>query len=108
MRYQDRFLTLDDDGVTIRWYYFPAGTKRIPWRDLERVEEHDLRGRITNGRWRIWGSGDLRHWFHLDWGRPGKDTAFVLHVGKWTRPVVTPAEPETFRRLLLERGVRVT
>jgi hypothetical protein len=51
-------------------------------------------------RWRIWGSGDLRHWWNLDPRRPSKTVALVLDVGRFVRPTITPNDPATVERLL--------
>ncbi len=99
--YDDGLVQLDLDGLTIRRYYFPLGTsKRISYARIKGVQEKHM-GALT-GKGRLWGSGDLRHWFPLDPRRPQKEKALVLDVGKWLRPVITPEDPDRVLALLQE------
>jgi hypothetical protein len=102
--YNDRFLTVDAAGITVRWYGFPFGTKSIAWSDVVAAERRRM-GAFT-GQWRIWGSGDFKHWYHLDPHRPSKDVSFALQLrtGR-TVPVLTPSDPAAFERALREHGV---
>ena len=99
MLYDDGRIACDGNGITIRWYYL-WGAKRIPYRAIRSVTERPLTR--VRGRWRIWGSGDLVHWYNLDPGRTNKDVALVLDVGGRVRPTITPDEPERVRRILAE------
>jgi hypothetical protein len=65
--YDDGTIRLDDDGLTIRWYYL-WGTKRIPYRAIRGIKVRPLT--TWRGKWRIWGSGDFVYWFNLDRDRP--------------------------------------
>jgi hypothetical protein len=90
--YHDRWITCGADALEIRGYYFPWGTKRIPYTDIRGVRRVRM-GALT-GRLRIWGTGDPRHWASLDPDRPRKRIALVLDVGRSVRPFLTPADPE--------------
>jgi hypothetical protein len=103
--YADPLLRLADDELVIRRYYFPLGDRRIRLAELREVREYRL-GTIS-GRLRIWGSGDLRHWFNLDSRRPRKKRAFALDLGRLVTPVVTPDDPERFAQALVAAGVRL-
>jgi Bacterial PH domain len=96
--YDDGKISCDATGLTIRWYYL-WGAKRIPYRSIRAVRRLSLG---TMRRWRIWGSGDLVHWWNLDRRRPHKDVALVLDVGGRVRPTITPDDPEAVERVLLE------
>lgn len=99
--YDDGLLKLDEEGLTIRRYYFPFATsKRIPYARVRGVQDRPM-GSLT-GRWRWWGSGDFRHWAPLDPHRARKTRALVLDVGAWVRPVVSPEDPD--RALAILRG----
>lgn len=107
-RYEDPRISVGDSGLSLRWYYFPVGTKRIRLDEVEAVHEHDMGRGITGGRWRIWGSGDLVHWMPLDAKRPKKRWMFILRLrGTMFRPCVTPDDPEAFKAALACRGIRV-
>lgn len=104
--YEDPLIGLVDGVLVIRAFYFPLATaKRIR---LSRVHEASERPLGTwTGRLRIWGSSDFRHWFNLDAARPNKTRAFVLDLGGWVRPVVTPDDPDRFAGALEAAGVVV-
>lgn len=90
--YADRWITCTPDAITIRGYYFPWGTKRIPYtsiRSMSRVSLSALRGKA-----RIWGTANPRLWASLDPGRPAKKSALILDVGGTVRPFVTPDDPD--------------
>jgi hypothetical protein len=50
---------------------------------------------------------DLRHWFNLDWHRPKKHVGLVLDLGKRTKPVITPDDPQRVVAVLCAHGVEV-
>ena len=100
--YEDRWITCEPDRLIIRGYYFPVGSKVIAYRDIRSVTPITLS--FMTGSWRIWGSSDLRHWWHLDPGRPHKQTALVLDVGKWVQPVITPDDPEQVAGIIAQRS----
>lgn len=68
--YKDRWIECTADAVLIHGYYFPWGTKRVPYQSIREVRRAPI-GTFT-GRGRIWGSTTLRYWASLDPGRPGK------------------------------------
>jgi hypothetical protein len=100
--YEDSHVTCDDEGVTIRFYYFPFGTKRIPYARIRGVEEQEM-GTWT-GKWRIWGSSWPSHWFHLDLTRPRKSKALVIDKGDYVRAVITPEDPSRVLSILREKS----
>jgi hypothetical protein len=99
--YRDRYVICDEEALTIRFYYFPIGDKRIPYARIRGVKEHQMG--IWTGQWRIWGSGDLRHWFHLDPTRPRKRKALIVDKGDWVRAVITPDDPDRVLEILRDR-----
>jgi hypothetical protein len=99
--YEDRWITCEPDRLVIRGYYVPFGSKVIAYRDIQGITPVALSP--LGGSWRIWGTTDPRYWFHLDPGRPRKQTALVLDVGKWVKPVITPDDPETVAAIIEQR-----
>ena len=89
--YDDGRIRCDDEKLTIRWYYL-WGAKRIRYRRIKTATPFKLR--VTRGKWRVWGSGDLRHWYNLDPTRPTKVTGIELDLGRWARPCLTPDDPQ--------------
>jgi len=96
MLYDDGRIALDDRGLLIRWYYL-WGTKRIPYSSIRRVDRLQLGGWRS---WRIWGSGDFRHWFNLDPKRPNKQVALEIHTGSRTVPTITPDDTDAVEQIL--------
>ena len=107
MSYDDGRIALTGDELVIRAYYFPFGAKHIRYADISQVKRVPLTS--IGGRYRIWGSSDLHHWFSFDPGRPGKSTAlFIELAGKGTVPVITPDQPDEVAAELAAHGVDVT
>lgn len=99
--YEDKQLTLDGDGITIRSYYFPRGTKHVPYSQIKRYADRSMDKKT--GQLRMWGSGDLHHWFYLDRSRRSKTQCIVLDLGQRTRPVLTPDRPDELVAVLQEQ-----
>jgi hypothetical protein len=96
--YHDRWIVCTPAEIRIRGYYFPWGTKRIPYsaiRGVRRVATSAMRGRF-----RIWGTTNPRYWASLDPGRPSKRVAFVLDLGRVVSPFVTPDDPDAFEAVV--------
>jgi hypothetical protein len=99
-QYRDRWIECSEQEIRIRGYYFPWGTKHIPYTAIRSVRRIAM-GPLT-GRGRIWGTGNPRYWAGLDPERATKDVAFVLDVGRAVRPFVTPEDPDAFAACLCE------
>ena len=102
--YDDGRIACDDQGLLIRHYYL-VGAKHIRYGEIRGVMESPLG---AAGKWRIHGSGDLRHWFNFDPRRPRKNTALVITLGSWVKPVITPDDPARVVAELTEHGIHVT
>lgn len=99
--YDDGLVRLDERGITLRRYYFPwAGAKVVPYDEIKAVRVRPTG--VRTGAWRIWGSGDFRHWFGLDVHRRSRSQVVDLDVGQWVHPSCTPADPD--RMLAILRG----
>lgn len=100
--YEDAGLTLDEDGITIRRYYFPFATsKRVAYSAIRGIKARPM-GWAT-GKGRFWGATDPRYWFPLDMKRGKKPTLLILDVGRHVRPCITPEDPNTVIGLLKTR-----
>ncbi len=97
--YDDGGIACDDTGLIIRRYY-PWGTKRVPYASIREIRQRPLTR--VRGKWRIWGSGDLKHWWNLDWRRPKKELALEIDTGRWVHPTITPDDPDAVARVLSE------
>ncbi len=103
--YRDAGIITDDNGIAIRGYYFPWGTKRIEYGALRSVTRVGI-GALT-GRGRIWGTTNPRFWANLDLGRPRKSIGYILDVGRFVRPFITPDDPQQFEAALADHRVTI-
>jgi hypothetical protein len=89
-------------GVCLRGYYFPWGTKRIPYGSIKGVRSVDIA--TFTGRARIWGTANPGYWANLDPQRPKKRVALILDLGKRVKPFITPDDPDAAQRVIRERS----
>lgn len=100
--YEDAGLLLDEDGITIRRYYFPlAAPKRVAYNKIRGVRAKPMSR--ASGKGRIWGTSNPRYWFPLDGARGSKQTLLILELGRWVRPCITPEDPDKVIALLKTR-----
>lgn len=97
--YKDRWIECTEQGVQIRGYYFPWGTKRIPYTHIRQVRRVALTR--SGGKGRIWGTASPRYWASLDPRRPHKSVALILDVGSTVKPFITPDDPDAVIAALL-------
>src|SRR5262245_33740331 len=86
MLYDDGRVACDETRLILRWYYL-WGSKRIPYWAIQSVTRRPLTD--VRGRWRIWGSFDLRHYYNLDRSRPKKSVALEIHTHGHIIPTIT-------------------
>jgi hypothetical protein len=99
--YDDGNIACDEHDLVVRRYYPWGGSKTIPYASIRSVTRRPLTS--VRGRWRLFGSGDLRHWWNLDGRRPRKSLALDLDIGRHVHPTITPDDPDTVDRILSER-----
>lgn len=96
--YRDRWIRCTPEGIEIRGYYFPWGTRHIAYgsiRSLRRVNLGTFRG---SGR--IWGTANPRYWASLDPQRPSKQVGLILDLGRFVAPYVTPEDPDAVETVI--------
>jgi hypothetical protein len=91
--YRDRWIECTTREIRIRWYYL-WGAKTIPYSRIRSVRR--LRLDLLRGKWRIWGTGNLRYWASLDPSRPRKRVGFIIDSGRYMHALVTPDDAEAF------------
>ncbi len=99
--YRDRRIECTATDVRLRGYYFPWGTRSIPYATIRSWDRFTLTA--LHGKGRVWGSGDFRHWANFDPRRPEKEVGFFLDVGRRVIPLVTPDDPDAFENVIRER-----
>ena len=100
--YDDGTIVCRPEWLEIHSYYVPFGTKRIPCAQIQGLRRIEITGLMT-GRWRLWGTGNPRHWANLDLRRPRKKVGFVVDLGRRVSPLVTPDRPDAFESALRAR-----
>jgi hypothetical protein len=104
--YRDKWIECSPGSIKINGYYFPWGTKRIPYgsiRAVRRVEMSAFRGKM-----RIWGTSNPRYWASLDPQRRKKSVGLILDVGRFVQPFVTPDDPDAVEAIIREHAPLTT
>jgi hypothetical protein len=101
--YDDGRIVCGPDRLEIRSYYFPFGTKSVPYTRIKGLQRIEITG-LWSGKWRIWGTGNPRYWANLDTRRPRKQAGFVVDLGRRVSPIVTPDEPDAFEAVVRRRA----
>ncbi len=91
-----------DEVLRLHHYYFPVGTKVVPYTSIRGVRRVTM-GALT-GQWRLWGTANPRYWANLDLRRPVKKVGLILDVGGLVRPFITPKDPDAVLSIIAEHG----
>jgi len=98
--YSDSLISIDDNGLTIQLYYFPVGSKRVNFSDIEKVEAY------KGGNMRLWGSNDFRTWFGLDNQRMHREMTFIIKQrNKWSRVGFTCEDSKRVANILRSKTI---
>lgn len=97
-RYTDPKIEVTDSHLVVHWYYFPYGSKRIPFEAIVSVQRVNM-GALT-GRARVWGTANPGLWAHLDTKRARKQVAYIVGTGGSVRSYITPDDPAAFEAAL--------
>jgi hypothetical protein len=100
--YNDGKIECTPTQLRIHGYYFPYGTKDIPYGEIKGVQLFKLSA--LRGKARIWGTGNFKYWANLDVGRPKKELGLVVDIGKSIKPFITPDDANAVATLLRERA----
>ena len=100
--YADSLVEISDDSILLKRYYFPVGARRIKLSGIEQISVQNPT--FTTGRYRLWGSGDLRTWFPMDLQRPRRTKIFIIRLRKkWRRIGFTVEDEAMVERIFRER-----
>jgi hypothetical protein len=100
--YNDGKIECAATSLRIHGYYFPYGTKDIPYSAIKGLRRFQMSG--LRGKMRIWGTGNFKYWANLDVKRPTKAVGFIVETGKSVQPFISPDEPDAFETVLRERA----
>lgn len=96
--YTDSVVSMGEDGLVIKRYYWPAGRKRIPYAEIRRFNARPLRA--WHGQYRVQGIDHRGRWYSRDRHRGEKERAIDLTVGRVIRPVLTPDDTDAVLEIL--------
>ncbi len=105
--YKDPLVEIFSDSIRFNLYYFPTGSaKTVKFSDVESITVEPAT--ISNGKWRIWGTGSLFTWYPCDTGRPGRDRIFFLKIrNKQINIGWTVHDPNTVIGVLRQKGFTI-
>lgn len=100
--YEDKYLRISEDSITLFWYYFPfAQSKVIEFSEIKQIKLEQLDWKY--GKYRLWGM-DLRcHWFPCDMTRYKKSNFIWLDVSSRIKPSFTCENVEQVYSILSEK-----
>lgn len=102
--YSDKLVEVTNDGILFRHYHFPFGSRRVAFSEVDGVLAKEATW--SNGKWRIWGTGDFVTWFPRDWKRPGRDRIFIISFpGRRRRIGFTAEDSQKVMNILNEKGL---
>ena len=100
--YRDDVVKLDGTRLGIRHYYWPLGSKRVPYTSIAGFDRRPLKA--WQGQFRVHGIDQRGRWYSRDRHRGEKDSAIDLDVGKRIRPVLTPRDVEKVIEILQQHS----
>jgi hypothetical protein len=74
--YSDKLVLLTEEYLMLQNYYMYFGARRVDYKDIGVIEV--ITPTLSNGKYRVAGTGDFRTWFPMDWKRHTRDKLFVL------------------------------
>jgi len=99
--YSDKLIEITEDTILFHGYYFPFGSKRISFGDVEKVEA--MKPTLFNGKWRLSGTGDFVTWFPADYGRFKRDTIFHIQLKNGRRIGFTAIDSSQVKAILSQK-----
>lgn len=104
--YSDNLVEIRGDSITFRDYYLPYGDKTMPLPEIEGV--YWWVPAWWSGKYRFWGTGDLRTWCPKDYRRHRRDRMFLItKKDRWTRIGFTVENPGRMTEVLGGLGLTV-
>ena len=74
--YEDTLITITNTDIIFYHYYFPTGKKKlVKIIDIDCITV--LEPTLSNGKFRIFGTGNFEVWFPKDKQRPQRDRIFM-------------------------------
>ena len=102
-KYLDKLVEISHESIRFRNYYFPFGSKLVPFSEVDRVV---VETPTLMAKWRIHGTADFKTWFPRDWRRPSRDRLFVMTLQTGRRRIAfTVEDSDTVIRIFRDNGL---
>ena len=102
--YSDKLVEITEDSILFRNYYFPFGSRRVVFSEIESVVAKEPT--LSNGKWRVHGTVDFLTWFPRDWRRSSRDRIFFISFPQRRRRIgFTVEDSQTVTNILTDRGL---
>ncbi|MDW5562025.1 MAG: hypothetical protein SA339_02275 [Methanomassiliicoccus sp.] len=99
--YSDSLVRLSDRGIS---FLTSSPSRTVPYSEIEGIAS--LEPTLRNGKWRIWGTGNLSTWFVWDGRRPSRDRIFVATLrGEGTKLGFTVEDSFRVESILRGKGL---
>lgn len=100
--YEDKYVRIKEDDLTLFWYYFPFGqNKIIKFSEIKEIKIEELG--VFTGKYRLWGMDLNFHWYPLDNLRFRKTHFIKIDTGSKIKSCFTPDNINEIFRILEER-----
>ena len=102
--YSDGLVTITEDEITFHKYYLNGNDKTVPIEDIERITIK--KPTVWSGKYRIWGTGNIKTWFPQDNDRSRRDRIFVADLkSQWNNIGFTVVESNDVEAILRRMGL---
>ena len=88
--YDDGTIVCGTDRLEIHSYYFPFGTKSVPYTQIKGLQRIEIKG-LWSGKWRFWGTGNP----HTGPTSTGSDRTRGLALSSTSDARSVPSSPPT-------------
>ena len=108
LAYTDSLVDITEDAISFKNYYYPSSnTKVLSFSDVSNVRV--AKPTLGNGKWRLWGTGNIVTWFPKDFERPSRsDIFFVKPQGAWITIGFTVENAAAVKEILSRKGLLST
>ena len=104
--YSDALVEVSEQDITFRKYdwVFRYRPRRVAFSEIENIAVSSPS--LATGKWRLFGTGDFKTWFPLDWRRPSRDKIFIASLRQSHKRIgFTVEDSARVEKILREKGL---
>lgn len=93
---KNSYVTCYSDYICIHWYYFPFGSKKVKYCEIQSCELRSVNdlGAFSS---KLWGMSLTPVWWHCDMNRLGRENYILLNTNQWPSIGLTMDDDDTVR-----------